>query len=754
MGNQQQSPSNGLKATRSKRGSFTSSFGSMLRMASGGGESSTRNAYSSAAESLVSESDRVAIQAKHPHSGNSSSSKQTSHHQQQTKSATLTKERKATAPQTPPPSSSQPQPPPAPKLYTPKPPPGPRSKTAAAPSSEDKVPKSTEFSARVAAPPPRRTSTKIQEAWYNKNYLAMMHLGRTNGSMICPSCRKDIPFSSGTEEEDRSKVEKFVLCESCEVKWPLVAAKMIPRTPGSERWVRDVDPGTNKLCWVRMLTGHEEERLRKLLEGFQTLDREDLENGLLELQSLTNASQSQAELALQLAITTAWHAREFDHIAFCRRFTSSGILEWQPAAESYLDPSQDLKELKISAKEICRLKNEATLSERLTWFREQLMKLRQEGDKDFVNAAPLTIKIRRDCVLEDASTCFMTIKPKELWRNCKYEFVDELAIDAGGVAREFFSLIAAKTFDPQLGLFEPVHTADGLLCYRINLNSGLANDLHLQYFRFLGRIMAKGLLDGYTVPCHLTPDLYKHLIGEPICLDDLNLVDPQLGKSMIDVLECGDVDSLSLDFTTAVWELGVTNQVELVENGANIPVTGDNVEKYLSLMLRFVMLDRHHLQLSFLLKGFEEVVPQSLISVFSAREFEGILSGLDSVDVNDWKAHTVYRGKYVKHGENHEVIDWFWEYVKSLDQEKRGRLLQFSTGSARVPIQGFKALRGSDGDSLLFSIESVPVTQSVYPKAHTCFNRLELPLYDNEEDLRKFVGEVLEIGVTGFNLDE
>jgi len=391
---------------------------------------------------------------------------------------------------------------------------------------------------------------------------------------------------------------------------------------------------------------------------------------------------------------------------------------------------------------------EKPLGDRIKWFRGKVEQL-----KNASSGGPLTITIRRDCVLEDASTCFLTIGAKDLWRPCKYEFLHEPAIDAGGVAREFFSLVAAQVFDPQLGLFEPIHAADGLLCYRINLNSGLANDLHLQYFRFLGRVMAKGLIDGYTVPCHVTPDLYKHIVGEPISLDDLNLVDPQLGKSMIDVLECADVEALSLDFTTAVWEMGITSQVDLVENGANVAVTGSNVEKYLSLMLRFVMLDRHHLQLSFLLKGFEEVLPPALIAVFSAREFEGMLSGLDTVDVDDWRANTTYRGKYAKHGENHEVVDWFWKLVKELDQEKRGRLLQFSTGSARVPIEGFKALRGDDGMQLLFSIESVPLNQSIYPRAHTCFNRLELPLYQNEEELRKYVTEVIQFGVTGFNVE-
>ena len=34
--------------------------------------------------------------------------------------------------------------------------------------------------------------------------------------------------------------------------------------------------------------------------------------------------------------------------------------------------------------------------------------------------------------------------------------------------------------------------------------------------------------------------------------------------------------------------------------------------------------------------------------------------------------------------------------VKSYDDEKRARLLQFVTGSSRVPLEGFKALQGTN----------------------------------------------------------
>jgi hypothetical protein len=38
-------------------------------------------------------------------------------------------------------------------------------------------------------------------------------------------------------------------------------------------------------------------------------------------------------------------------------------------------------------------------------------------------------------------------------------------------------------------------------------------------------------------------------------------------------------------------------------------------------------------------------------------------------------------------------VTWFWRVVESYSEEMRARLLQFVTGSSRVPLQGFKALQ-------------------------------------------------------------
>ena len=47
---------------------------------------------------------------------------------------------------------------------------------------------------------------------------------------------------------------------------------------------------------------------------------------------------------------------------------------------------------------------------------------------------------------------------------------------------------------------------------------------------------------------------------------------------------------------------------------------------------------------------------------------------------------------YTRTSDVYQVV-WFWRIVESYSEEMRARLLQFVTGSSRVPLQGFKALQ-------------------------------------------------------------
>lgn len=78
--------------------------------------------------------------------------------------------------------------------------------------------------------------------------------------------------------------------------------------------------------------------------------------------------------------------------------------------------------------------------------------------------------------------------------------------------------------------------------------------------------------------------------------------------------------------------------------------------------------------------GFNELIPQELINVFDERELELLIGGIGEVDVDDWVRHTDYRS----YTGNDQVIQWFWQAVRSWPAEKKSRLLQFTVSLARV----------------------------------------------------------------------
>ncbi|KAH0146362.1 E3 ubiquitin-protein ligase pub1, partial [Aureobasidium melanogenum] len=103
--------------------------------------------------------------------------------------------------------------------------------------------------------------------------------------------------------------------------------------------------------------------------------------------------------------------------------------------------------------------------------------------------------------------------------------------------------------------------------------------------------------------------------------------------------------------------------------------------------------------------------------------------GISEIDVDDWAKNTDYRG----YDEKDPVIQNFWKCIRTWDSEQKSRLLQFATGTSRIPVNGFKDLQGSDGPRR-FTIEKSG-EEGQLPKSHTCFNRLDLPPYKTYEAL-------------------
>jgi len=122
---------------------------------------------------------------------------------------------------------------------------------------------------------------------------------------------------------------------------------------------------------------------------------------------------------------------------------------------------------------------------------------------------------------------------------------------------------------------------------------------------------------------------------------------------------------------------------------------------------------------------------------------ELLIGGIGEVDVDDWSRHTDYRS----YTQTDQVIQWFWQAVRAWPAEKKSRLLQFTTGTSKIPVGGFKDLQGSDGPRR-FTIEKAGDPDHL-PKAHTCFNRLDLPPYSSIQQLEEKLSYAID-NTSGF----
>uniref|UniRef100_A0A8C6RXK5 E3 ubiquitin-protein ligase NEDD4 n=1 Tax=Nannospalax galili TaxID=1026970 RepID=A0A8C6RXK5_NANGA len=338
------------------------------------------------------------------------------------------------------------------------------------------------------------------------------------------------------------------------------------------------------------------------------------------------------------------------------------------------------------------------------------------------------MKLRRVTVLEDSYRRIMGVKRADFLKARLWiEFDGEKGLDYGGVAREWFFLISKEMFNPYYGLFE--YSATDNYTLQINPNSGLCNEDHLSYFKFIGRVAGMAVYHGKLLDGFFIRPFYKMMLHKMITLHDMESVDSEYYNSLRWILE-NDPTELDLRFIIDEELFGQTHQHELKNGGSEIVVTNKNKKEYIYLVIQWRFVNRIQKQMAAFKEGFFELIPQDLIKIFDENELELLMCGLGDVDVNDWREHTKYKNGY---SANHQVIQWFWKAVLMMDSEKRIRLLQFVTGTSRVPMNGFAELYGSNGPQS-FTVEQWGAPDKL-PRAHTCFNRLDLPPYESFEEL-------------------
>ncbi|KAJ3342352.1 hypothetical protein HDU93_002468 [Gonapodya sp. JEL0774] len=355
---------------------------------------------------------------------------------------------------------------------------------------------------------------------------------------------------------------------------------------------------------------------------------------------------------------------------------------------------------------------------KLIYFRAQHVMQKQVGQ--------VHIAVRRSNIFEDGYAEIMRYNATELKKRLMIKFTGEEGLDYGGVSREFFFLLSHEMFNPLFCLFE--YSAHDTYTLQINSHSSV-NPEHLNYFRFIGRVVGLAIFHHRFLDAFFVSSFYKLILGKKVVLKDMESMDAELYRSLQWMLDNPIAGILDNTFSVEEENFGVTTTYDLKPGGRDIPVTDENKEEYVELVTQWKVDRRVQEQMSAFLSGFYEFVPKDIVSVFDERELELLIGGIADIDVEDWRKNTDYRG-----------------YTENDEASKVGEEALLGLFISIL----FLDLQGSDGPRH-FTVEKAGDPGQL-PKSHTCFNRLDLPPYKSYDLLVQKLGIAVEETV-GFGVE-
>jgi len=368
----------------------------------------------------------------------------------------------------------------------------------------------------------------------------------------------------------------------------------------------------------------------------------------------------------------------------------------------------------------------------------------------FVSGVPfepiITIIVSRETLVEDALPQFMQFidvageLSASLKKPLKVVFAGEDAVDEGGVRKEFFQLLVREIFTEKYGMFKLLQPSNNFWFS----NTCFENQ---NMFKMVGMMMGLALYNSVILNVNFPYIIWKLLLADnkeikqKARLSDVMDVFPEIGQNLVKLLDYqptheNDVEeTFCINFTVSFDFFGEVKVVELIDDGANTPVTNDNRHSYVQLYVDWLLFDSIKAPFLAFKEGFIAVCGGKVLELFRAEELEQAVCGDTEWDFEELEKVTQYKPPYSK---NSTTIKHFWNVVHSLPLDLQKKLLFFATGSDRVPVQGLSHME--------FTIQRMGPDSDFVPVAHTCFNILDLPDYQDEDKLR----EKLLYAITNF----
>lgn len=209
-------------------------------------------------------------------------------------------------------------------------------------------------------------------------------------------------------------------------------------------------------------------------------------------------------------------------------------------------------------------------------------------------------------------------------------------------------------------------------------------------------------------------------------LNDLAQYRPQLAHGLRKLLEHDgdDVETFCLYFAIDVEKYDTTVQVELCNGGESRPVTNKNRREYVDLYVHHLLDTAVARQFELFQRGFYKFCEGNAFRLFRPEEVELLIRGSDQpLDVARLRNDALYDDC---HDGDPEVV-WFWDVFEEAGPKAQRKLLQFITGSDRLPIKGTMGIH----ITLVRGAAKIRL-----PQSRTCLDRLYLWQYGSKKLLR------------------
>jgi len=203
------------------------------------------------------------------------------------------------------------------------------------------------------------------------------------------------------------------------------------------------------------------------------------------------------------------------------------------------------------------------------------------------------------------------------------------------------------------------------------------------------------------------------------------------------------VEDLGLDFTLPGYD------IELEANGSRKSVGIDNVEDYLEKVIDMTLGKGVQRQVDAFRAGFTQVFPYSALSAFTPDELVMLFGRIEE----DWSLETLMDSIKADHGFNMDSksVKNLLTTMSELTLPERRDFLQFTTGSPKLPIGGFKSL--TPMFTVVCKPSDPPYTSDDYlPSVMTCVNYLKLPDYTDLDVMRRRMSTAIKEGQGAFHL--